>query len=42
MSFFAIEQPFLRLKKRFEPAGRISEPTFDPQPAPTTPTHPNR
>jgi peptidoglycan/LPS O-acetylase OafA/YrhL len=34
-SFFAIEQPFLRLKKRFEPAGRLSEPTFDPQP--TTP-----
>jgi len=34
VSFFAIEQPFLRLKKRFEPAGRPSEPTFDPQPDP--------
>jgi peptidoglycan/LPS O-acetylase OafA/YrhL len=32
VSFFAIEQPFLRLKTRFEPPGRISEPTFDPQP----------
>jgi peptidoglycan/LPS O-acetylase OafA/YrhL len=34
VSFFAIEQPFLRLKTRFEPAGRASEPTFDPQPDP--------
>jgi peptidoglycan/LPS O-acetylase OafA/YrhL len=32
VSFFAVEQPFLRLKGRFEPAGRESEPTFDPQP----------
>ena len=37
VSFVAIEQPFLRLKTRFEPAGRLSEPTFDPQPIPTDP-----
>jgi len=41
VSFFAIEQPFLRLKTRFEPAGRTSEPTFDPQPeAPADPASP--
>ena len=32
-SFFLVEQPFLRLKRRLEPAGRLSEPTFDPQAA---------
>ncbi|MGZ4709060.1 MAG: acyltransferase family protein, partial [Acidimicrobiales bacterium] len=32
VSFFAVEQPFLRLKRHFEPADRLSEPTFDPQP----------
>ena len=32
-SFFLVEQPFLRLKRRLEPAGRLSEPTFDPQTA---------
>ena len=31
-SFFLVEQPFLRLKRRLEPAGRPSEPSFDPQP----------
>ncbi len=31
-SFFLVEQPFLRLKRRLEPAGRVSEPTFEPQP----------
>ena len=34
-SFFLVEQPFLRLKRRLEPAGRPSEPSFDPQPAPS-------
>ena len=33
-SFFLVEQPFLRLKRRAEPTGRASEPTFDPQPTP--------
>ena len=32
-SFFLVEQPFLRLKRRLEPAGRRSEPSFDHQPA---------